>query len=110
MYRLILAAIALGLLVACSGDPRPPSEVDAKFICEKFIKGRLKSPGTAEFSGVFDTKYSVHTRTNENTRITVVGYVDAQNSFGGTMRNNYGCTVSTTDMGKNWQLDELAMN
>jgi hypothetical protein len=64
------------------------SELEAKIVAEGQIKTVLKSPSTAEFSGVGDTKYTPITN-----GYTVRGYVDSQNSFGATLRSNYSIDI-----------------
>lgn len=57
---------------------------DAMVIAEKVVKGNLKSPSTAEFCS--SSEYTVSCVGNT---WTVKGYVDAQNSFGATLRTNF---------------------
>jgi len=55
-------------------------------ITKDLIKNQLKSPSTAKFGDVWDTKFYTN---NEDSTITLQGYVDAQNSFGAMIRMNY---------------------
>ena len=57
---------------------------DAIVVAEKIVKDNLKSPSTAKFCGNSD-----YTVTCSGNTWTVKGYVDAQNSFGATLRNNF---------------------
>lgn len=57
---------------------------DAIVIAEKIVEDNLKSPSSAEFCGNSD--YSVSCTDNT---WTVEGYVDAQNDFGATLRNDF---------------------
>lgn len=84
---LIIAAI---ILAACSVGGVSDTTA-AAFYCEEAIKTRLKAPATAKFSGQFETGIEevVPDRTWR-----VRGYVDAQNSFGATLRRGYDCTIS----------------
>ena len=83
----------------CSIEEKP-SEYGAQVACEDFVKDRLKSPGTADFS---DTEREGSGRT-----WTVRGSVDSQNSFGAVVRNTYTCKVHATDTkGETWKLDDL---
>jgi hypothetical protein len=68
--------------------PATGSEAAAWTACERFVSDQLKAPSTAEFSG-FDTKIS----DLGNGRYVVRGYVDAENSFGAMIRNDYLCRV-----------------
>ena len=53
--------------------------------CEDEVRTRLKSPGTADFSG--------STAINDGAAWSVSGSVDSQNAFGGVVRNTFDCTV-----------------
>lgn len=68
--------------------PATGSEAAAWTACERFVSEQLKAPSTAEFSG-FDTQIS----DLGNGRYVVRGYVDAENSFGAMIRNDYLCRV-----------------
>ncbi len=57
---------------------------DAIVIAEKTVKKDLKSPSTAKFC-----KSSEYTVTRSGNTWIVEGWVDAQNSFGATIRNNF---------------------
>ena len=59
-------------------------EFDAVVVAEKAVKSKLKSPSTAEFCS--HKEYSI---TCSGDTWTVSGYVDAQNSFGATLRNDF---------------------
>ena len=59
-------------------------EFDAVVVAEKAVKNNLKSPSTAEFCS--HKEYSI---TCSGDTWTVSGYVDAQNSFGATLRNDF---------------------
>jgi hypothetical protein len=95
----ILVGIAV-LLVSCvgyvirnsgdsgDGDGDGRSDGMAKVMCENFVEDRLKSPSSADFSGIFDT-----TITGSGTDYTVSGYVDAENIFGAMLRSNYTCEI-----------------
>lgn len=87
----VLAFAAVG----CDNSPHP-SDQGAAVMCEGFVKKRLKSPGTAKFSGVTETK--IKTLSNKKPwKYQVTAWVDSQNTFGGVVRNDYVCTVSTKD-------------
>jgi hypothetical protein len=69
----------VGLVVACiigsmQSNSRPTNGYDAKVACENFVKDRLKAPSTADFSHV--------TYSGGPSTWTVIGAVDAENSFG----------------------------
>jgi hypothetical protein len=85
----VVAAVAL--VVAClakgfsdGGNP----EVDARIACQDWVKEQLKAPATADFS---DIEISV-----DGDVYTVVGAVDAENSFGAKIRNHWTCETQDT--------------
>ncbi|MBF0728815.1 hypothetical protein [Bacteroides acidifaciens] len=55
------------------------------------VKLQLKSPSTAKFATEFDdkSKYKI----NDDESVIIQSYVDAQNSFGATIRTHFRCTV-----------------
>lgn len=70
-------------------------ETDAKICAKKAVEDQLKSPSTAKFC-----KYTEMTATNlGGNKWKVSGYVDAQNSFGATLRNNWTVTLTLTTSG-----------
>lgn len=80
-------------------EPTPVDPtVQAGQICENKVKGMLKAPATAEFSG-----WKLGT-VGENSWI-VGGVVDSENSFGATIRTSFSCSVSLT--GTTWKSEVL---
>lgn len=76
-------------------EPEPPDPWSAaERVCKNHVLDRLKSPSTAEF-GEVDVSTS-------GPPYTVRGVVDAQNSFGATLRNSFSCTVTRGSSG--WEL------
>ncbi len=82
--------------------------VMAGLICKDFVKGRLKSPSTADFP-FFDKQVWK----TDGQKYTVKSYVDAQNSFGAMIRNNWTCEVEylggEDSSLENWQLLNIVM-
>ena len=71
------------------GGGRVEDGVLANMYCENLVKTRLKAPSSAKFAG-----YSNSVATPIGARkFRVSSYVDAQNSFGATLRNRYTCVV-----------------
>lgn len=67
----------------------------AKICAVKAVEDNLKSPSTADFCS-----YNDMTATNlGGDKWKVTGYVDAQNSFGATMRENWTVTLTLTGSG-----------
>ena len=67
----------------------------AFIISQSFVKQELRSPTTADFP--FDD-YS-YSNVKDNT-VTIKSYVDAQNSFGAELRNNY--VIVLRKLGSDW--------
>ncbi len=85
----ILLSVIIGT-AATSGSRGYNANTSAEAIaqCEAAISKRLKSPSTADFNS---------TATGSGTW-TVTGTVDAQNSFGATVRADYQCSVIIDDV------------
>lgn len=62
-------------------------------VAQNLVKGQLKSPSTASFPSSA-TAYSVQT---DGTYLYVSGYVDAQNSFGAELRQNWTASFKMGD-------------
>jgi hypothetical protein len=77
--------------------------------CQHFVKDRLKAPASADFSSLGESATAAG-----GNKYVVRAYVDALNSFGAKLRNDYVCTVEYTgaadDDGGTWRLIELTMN
>lgn len=68
---------------------------DAKICAVKAVEDQLKSPSTADFC-----KYTEMTATNlGGNKWKITGWVDAQNSFGATIRENWTVTLTLTGSG-----------
>ena len=83
--RLLVGAIfAAGGLSGCSGDSG--SGYGARSACQDWVKDQLKAPSTADFAN--ESGY-----TSDTGPWTIMGSVDAENSFGARIRNSYACEV-----------------
>lgn len=78
------------------------SAYGAKSACRDFVKARLKSPGSANFSSETPTM-------DVSGSWTVTGIVDSENSFGASVRNGYRCSTSTTG-DDNWTVDSVQLD
>lgn len=63
--------------------------IDATVVCKKFVKKRIKTPATADFGGFESDNKDIA----PGMSYTVSAYVDAQNSFGANVRNDFTCKV-----------------
>ena len=68
---------------------------DAYTLAENVVEAQLKAPSTADFSNRNETSIYVH-----NNVWIVSGWVEAQNSFGATIRNTYTVQITFTSADK----------
>lgn len=73
---------------------------DAWIAATDVVESKLKSPSTADFCRSSDA-----TITRSGNTWTISGYVDAQNSFGATIRNNFTVKVTFTSK-NNYTIDQ----
>jgi len=64
----------------------------AVMLCEDAVKNSLKTPATAEFPVITESKY----QDIGNNTFVVASYVDNENVYGAKVRNNYNCTIKMT--------------
>lgn len=67
------------------------------------VEAKLKSPSTAKFCSV--TNASIE---RDGNTWTITGYVDAQNSFGSTLRNNFTVKITFTNSTK-YTIDQCSI-
>jgi len=111
---ILLVAVLFISLVGCISTTTPAKpktvdqidEIDAFSMAEYYVKQYLKAPGSAKFQLPAEGANVVNLGNGE---WHVVAYVDAQNSFGALLRNNYDCTVKYTG-NDSWQLEKLAID
>ena len=82
----VLLVAGIWLVNSCDSDDSS-DRADARVACQDAVEARLKSPSTADFSGV-------STDGSKDSGITVTGHVDSQNSLGGTTRTDFSCRVT----------------
>lgn len=117
MGIVITVMVCLWLLGQCSPDEPSGGSASssdwrtadnstmAYIMMEDFVEDRLKSPKSAEFPGIFDGRQS-HTKKIGPHTYRINSYVDAQNSFGATIRNRFVGEIEQT--GENsWRLKSL---
>ena len=98
-----LAFLALPVSACSSGGSGPEKDAgdewSAQAVCEEFVKDRLKSPSTADFSDENREQLT-------DTVFVVTGSVDSENGFGAMIRNDFTCRVRYAG-GDNWRLVRL---
>jgi hypothetical protein len=72
--------------------PRQPDRVSAWVDCRSFVEQNLKSPASAAFPISNDPGVTIAKLSNG--RWSVLGFVDAENSFGAKIRQDFGCQIS----------------
>ena len=74
---------------------------DAWSMCKKEVTSLLKAPSTASFPWYDEPNVA---KRDKAPGYVVKGYVDAQNSFGATLRNHWICTAEPLG-DKRWKVD-----
>ncbi|MCG6489653.1 hypothetical protein K6U37_11885 [Vibrio parahaemolyticus] len=99
-------------LYSCTGknnqEPKRDycNDDDYAYISAKsFIRKNLKSPDSAKFSHLSETQVNRY----EKCVFEFTGYVDAQNSFGATLRENYKIKIKYNDEKDTYYLIDLNM-
>jgi hypothetical protein len=93
-----VASLPMVLIAACNvmvaADQGDGSGDRAKAIqlCRAAVRDELKSPKSADFSN------EVATQTTDAPAFRVTGEVDAENSFGASVRSSYVCEGSSSSM------------
>lgn len=83
---LIVIALIIGAIWAgFNGSSNDPNKYEAIRYCEDQIREQLKAPSTAKFDS---------DSIDSTSPFTVSGSVDAENSFGATIRSDFQCTVT----------------
>jgi hypothetical protein len=99
-----LLGVAVLLLVAGCGSAVADDgggKDGAQKACQDLITARLKSPSSAKFPHV-----KVDLKKGSKTEYSVVGQVDADNSFGVSIRTNWVCVVRYDGHG-HWKQEVL---
>ena len=92
---LCICMLMCGFCGCSSGDSSSSDTTNAKICAKKAVQDELKSPSTATFC-----QYTDMTATSlGDDRWKVTGYVDAENSFGAVVRQNWSVTLTLTDSG-----------
>lgn len=104
-----LYLIAALCLAGCAGKPPCEDDVAALVMAHSFVKDTLRSPSTAEFPMITSDGVSVSPSftTSGQCAFRVSTYADAQNAFGGTVRQNFVVTLAPDTESKSWSLIEM---
>ncbi len=83
------------------------SKLDAWVMARQFVKQQLKSPGTASFGKLLGESQSYDRQCEDlgNATYRCHGWVDAQNSFGANLRNNWAIKLKYVG-NKEWRAIE----
>lgn len=93
---LLMVLVVGGCAVAMNGSSdKTADESDAQYMCQQFVKDKLKSPSSAKFSN--------QVASGAGTSWTSSGTVDSQNSFGAMVRSRYSCTLSYDSSDESWE-------
>lgn len=105
-------AVSVSLILGCVSET--PEERE-KYSCENkmlsytyardFIKQKMKSPSSVEFPSFNNVNYTYE----GNCRHRISGSVEAQNSFGVMIENNYTITVRYDKPSESYVLEKLNM-
>lgn len=89
---IVLIAI-IGSLIAAQNPNASKEDLgpNTMFACEDIVRDNLKSPSSAKFNSTWSK--------NKVGPWTVTGTVDAENSFGASLRSVYQCTGSINETG-----------
>lgn len=80
-------------------------DVLAAFVySQQYVKEKLKSPSTAQFAGIGES----HIQKIDQETYKITSFVDAQNSFGATLRTNY--VIIMKKNGSIWGVEKLEFN
>lgn len=114
--KALIAIIVFAIMLFCAGllsmtgagggdNSKDDHSSMAIVQCKNYVRDSLKSPSTARFPWTSDSQ-----DLGNNTFI-VRSYVDAQNSFGAVIRNNYYCKIQyiggEDGYQSNWKLIQL---
>ena len=82
------------------GEKAKPDEIEAYVMAQEFVKRQLKAPATADFPSAIGQGVTI--TTVNDTTFLISAYVDAQNTFGATLRMQFDCMVVYVG-NDNWQ-------
>ncbi len=68
---------------------------------KQYVKFNLKSPGSADFGGLYEQNYKINVSAKGSV-YTVRGWVDSQNGFGALIRTNFKIKLEYKD--EDWKI------
>lgn len=108
LFLLVLGCTSWAVIKTPSGGPddwlTEDNSTMAYLMMEDFVTERLKSPGSAEFPGIWET--ASHTTKLDNHQYRISSWVDSQNTFGANVRTRFSGVVEQTAQDK-WRLVSL---
>lgn len=111
-WRYVAALVVLAAAASGCGDDQGDQAEELRYgafdVCTKFVKDRLRSPGSAEFRNFFEDDGEVTVTGAGDGPYTVVSSVDSQNGFGAMIRNDFMCEVRRADADE-WRLVDLTL-
>lgn len=105
MSAVLVSGIVLAVVLAADDEPKPPSIAERVIdMCQDAVLDILKAPATADFVGTPETESS---GAKVMPVYTVLGEVDAENSFGAKIRSIYTCEVRTGKSDDTWNVESV---
>ncbi len=94
----VVVAICIALILVLpdkndSDSSQEPDGFDAWYKCKNTVLSHLKAPSTADFKRFSDGDANVTLRNEDTLYFDIDVTVDAQNSYGAMLRQNYDCQV-----------------
>lgn len=97
LFAFVTTALACSIEDSTS-DTSYDKKLEAWVMTQEFVEDKLKSPGTANYGGIFDGQHTDNVVTDlGNDRYLVRAWVDSQNSFGATLRTYFVCELKHDD-------------
>jgi hypothetical protein len=112
---IVVIGVVVFLLIAMFGERKPDTpeqrradncadtdsaKIGAFVYAQEFVNRTLKAPATAKYPSFSDD--SVRVIYKGNCQFSVIGYVDAQNSFGALIRSRFAVDLSYDAERKMW--------
>ncbi len=86
---------------------RESANTDAWVMAQDFVRAQLKAPATADFGGISDYQDPDQCVSRTGNEFLVTGWVDAENSFGAKIRNDFVVRMIRAPDGVTFNLKEI---